>query len=68
MLKNILKVKGAQQLSTNEQKAIKGGIDGYYCYVAISQTQCSAAGGKWSPIGMCVMNRIAAEDNGYSCS
>jgi hypothetical protein len=40
MLKNILKLKGAQQLSKNDQKSIVGGIP--RCYLP---DICGAAGG-----------------------
>jgi hypothetical protein len=42
MLKNILKLEGAQQLNKAEQRSIQGG----------SQLQCTALGGVWN----CVTN------------
>lgn len=50
MLKNILKLEGAQQLSKDEQKSIKGGVaidfsqysSCQYYQFSISQSQCLA--------------------------
>jgi hypothetical protein len=50
MLKNILKLEGAQQLSKNEQKSIKGGLaidfskysSCQYYQFTMSQSQCLA--------------------------
>jgi hypothetical protein len=55
MLKKILKLKGAQELTKNEQKSIKGGIacraDGscqgigtYCCYAGSEEGICRQAG------------------------
>lgn len=69
MLKNILNLEGAQQLTNKEQKAIKGGIDKYHCYLAVTKDECTAIGGKWDPyMGMCVTNEANAEFYGYSCT
>ena len=42
MLKNILKLNGAQQLSKNEQKSINGGNFGYYLCDADSTVSCKS--------------------------
>lgn len=44
MLKNILKLNGAQELSKNEQKSVLGGL--------LTQAQCEDLGGTWN----CVFN------------
>ena len=42
MLKNILKLEGAQKLTATEQKLIKGGVIKYNCY---SPDICGSGGG-----------------------
>ena len=49
MLKNILKLDGAQQLSKNEQKSINGGIcAGQTLFSCYSKVNCLDEGGKWT--------------------
>jgi hypothetical protein len=49
MLKNILNLDGAQQLSKNEQKTISGGI-------TRAQLQCIESSGCYSTTGFCITN------------
>lgn len=43
MLKNILNLEGAQQLSKNEQQSIHGGKDPDWCYWQLPGTQCGGS-------------------------
>jgi len=57
MLKNILKLDGAQELSKNEQKAINGGLAcGSYDGHCPSGSHCSVGpqNGVWN--GRCILN------------
>ncbi len=46
MKKSILNLKGVNELTKNEQKAINGGIcEGQRLYPNMSQSQCNALGG-----------------------
>ncbi|KIC03746.1 hypothetical protein OA88_01195 [Flavobacterium sp. JRM] len=49
MLKNILKLEGAQELTNNEQKSIKGGIT-EECANAIASGEAIFKGGKPCPV------------------
>jgi hypothetical protein len=56
MLKNILKLEGAQKLTQNEQKSINGGLD--KCirvfYYASTAADCAEEGGLYSAVtGKC---------------
>lgn len=53
MLKNILKLDGAQQLSKNEQKSINGG-----------RAYCNNGAGIYCPEGQCCSNSV----RGGTCS
>ena len=49
MLKNILNLNGAQQLSKNEQKNINGGIcQGQTLYSCATKIFCLGEGGRWT--------------------
>ena len=71
MLKNILKLNGAQQLNVNEQKAIKGGlipdlskICGAYTFTS-TQSQCMSLT-NYSPIWNSVTKKCSVI--GTACS
>lgn len=52
MLKNILNLSGAQQLSRNEQKSINGGIcESQYCAPGYTRQACIQAGGAYAGCG-----------------
>lgn len=55
MLKNILKLNGAQELSKNEQKNVLGGL--------LTQSQCEGLGGTWT----CVYNTVDASLDRCDC-
>ncbi|RUT68022.1 hypothetical protein D0817_23010 [Flavobacterium cupreum] len=55
-MKKLKNLNGVEILTANEQKEIKGGIDKYHCFAAISIAECAAAGGKWNTIqNMCIL-------------
>ena len=51
MLKNILNLNGAQELSKNEQKSLIGGGPGDCLQGCNSQWDCEQAGGQWVSVG-----------------
>ncbi len=60
MLKNILKLNGAQELSENEQKKVNGGLPmacsqifANGCDRQISQTTCNQGGGSYLKLCKC---------------
>lgn len=65
MLKNILNLEGAQQLSNNEQRKINGGIPvgcTLFIYTGWTQADCIAEGGIFTSTGRC---RLLVCDNQF---
>ncbi|MEM0576074.1 hypothetical protein [Flavobacterium polysaccharolyticum] len=61
MLKNILNLEGAQQLSKNDQKTINGGIRADQCIVTVfSQAECDEWMGKWTAPNRCLITKPVA--------
>jgi hypothetical protein len=56
MLKNILNLEGALQLSNKEQKSITGGIRADQCIVtSFTQEECAEWLGTWSAPNKCLI-------------
>ena len=56
MLKNILKLEGAQKLSKNEQKTIKGGIcQGQSIQCRMTKFDCLSEDGIYRSNGCCLL-------------
>ena len=56
MLKNILKLDGAQKLSKNEQKTINGGIRADQCYITVAnQAECDEWSGSFRAPNKCLI-------------
>jgi hypothetical protein len=59
MLKNILKLEGAQQLTKNEQKSINGGICAEQRIRTMSAASCANSGGYYLGSNRCLLGTCA---------
>jgi hypothetical protein len=70
MLKNILKLDGAQELSKKEQKAVNGAIRADQCFANLDSATCALYGGiyrgVYNGVHRCLITRIPdTEDYQY---